>query len=60
MSAEDQPWYRPWREALDRVIAAQMERDRTNAGTPEPEAAEREHDAALVAFRTVAQQIPPH
>jgi hypothetical protein len=25
---EDQPWYARWREALDRVIAAQMARER--------------------------------
>jgi hypothetical protein len=47
---EDQPWHREWREALDRVIAAQMRRDGAKLGTPEREAANREHEAALVAF----------
>jgi hypothetical protein len=32
---EDKPWYHQWREALDRVIAAQMARDGTKADTPE-------------------------
>jgi hypothetical protein len=43
---EDQPWYREWRETLERVIAAQMKRDSTKHGTPEREAADREYDAA--------------
>lgn len=54
---ENQPWYREWREALDRVIGAAMARDRTVAGTPEREAAEREYDAALAEFRRIANQV---
>jgi hypothetical protein len=54
---EDQPWYREWRKALDRVISASMERDRTVAGTPEREAAQRECDAALAAFKKIANQV---
>jgi hypothetical protein len=47
---EDQPWYRQWHEALERVIAAQMARDATKPGTPEREVAERECDASLAAL----------
>jgi hypothetical protein len=54
---EDQPWYREWREALDRVIGASMARDRTVAGTPERAAAQGECDAALAAFRKIANQV---
>jgi hypothetical protein len=54
---EDQPWYREWREALDRVISTTMARDRTVAGTPEREVAEREYDAALAEFRRIANQV---
>ena len=35
MRFEDQPWHQEWREALDRVIAAQMRRDGAKLGTPE-------------------------
>lgn len=52
---EDQPWYQPWREVLDRVIAAQMARDGTKADTPEREAANHEYEAALAAL--LAAQI---
>ncbi len=52
---EDQPWYREWHEALHRVISTA--RDRTVAGTPEREAAEREYDAALAEFRKIANQV---
>ena len=52
---EDQPWwYHQWHEALERVIAAQMGRDSTKPGTPEREAADREYDAALAVFRSIA------
>jgi hypothetical protein len=55
---EDQPWFREWREALDRVISASMERDRRVAGSLEREAAQRECDAALAAFRKmIAKQV---
>jgi hypothetical protein len=54
---EDQPWYREWREALERVISSSMARDRTVAGTPEREAAQRECDAALAAFRKIANKV---
>jgi hypothetical protein len=56
---EDQPWHQEWREALDRVIAAQMRRDGAKLGTPEREAANREHEAALAAFRALAEKIRP-
>jgi hypothetical protein len=51
------PWYPEWRKALGRVIAATMARDATQPGTPEREAAEREYDSALTAFREVANRI---
>ena len=54
---EDQPWYREWREALERIIAASMARDRTMVGTPEREAAQRECDSAMAAFREIANRI---
>ena len=56
---EGQPWHQEWREALDRVIAAQMRRDGAKLGTPEREAANREHEAALVVFRALAEKIRP-
>jgi hypothetical protein len=55
--AEDQPWYAEWHQALERVIAAQMARDSTHPSTPEREIAEREYQAALAVFRSVAEQI---
>jgi hypothetical protein len=55
--AEDQPWYAEWHQALERVISAQMARDSTQAGTPQREIAEREYQAALAVFRSVAEQI---
>jgi hypothetical protein len=54
---EDQPWYPKWREALERVIAAQMKRDSSRVGTPEREEADREYDAAMALFRAVASEI---
>ncbi len=54
---EDQPWYREWRAALERVISTSMARDRTTAGTPEREAANRECDIALEEFRRIANQV---
>jgi hypothetical protein len=54
---EDQPWYREWHEALEGVIATSMARDRTVAGTPEREAAQRECDSAMAAFRDIANRI---
>jgi hypothetical protein len=54
---EDQTWYREWREALERVISSSMARDSTVAGTPEREAAQRECDAALAAFRTIPIRV---
>ena len=54
---EDQPWYREWREALERAIAASMARDATKAGTAEREAAQKECDAALEAFREIANRL---
>jgi hypothetical protein len=45
-----------WREALDRVIAAQMRCDGAKLDTPGREAADREHEAALVVFRALAEK----
>ena len=39
--------------------AAQMKRDGAKLGTPERESANREHEAALVAFRALAEKIRP-
>ena len=52
--AEDQPWYPKWREALERVITAQMN---SRAGTPEREEADREYDTAMALFRASASEI---
>jgi hypothetical protein len=57
LNIEDQPWHREWREALERVIAAQMTRDATKAGTPERQTADRECEAAMSAFREIANRI---
>ena len=54
---EDQPWYPKWREALERVIVAQMKRDSRRAGTPEREEADREYYTAMALFRAVAREI---
>jgi hypothetical protein len=54
---EDRALYQQWRAALERVIAASMARDATMVGTPEREAAQRECDVALAAFRGIANQI---
>jgi hypothetical protein len=53
----DQALYKQWRAAQERVIAASMARDATMVGTPEREAAQGECDAALAAFRDIANQI---
>ena len=53
---EDQPWYSEWKKTMDRVIAALMARDSTEPGTPEREAADREYEAAMAAFRLLAEQ----
>jgi hypothetical protein len=49
--------YPKWREALERVIAAQMKRDSSRVGTPEREEADREYDAAMALFRAIASEI---
>ena len=36
-----------------------MKRDGAKLGTPELESANREHEAALVAFRALAEKIRP-
>ena len=53
---EDQPWYPEWKKTTDRVIAALMARDSAKPGTPEREVADREYEAALAAFRLLAEQ----
>jgi hypothetical protein len=53
----DQAFYKQWRAALERVIAASMARDAMMVGTPEREAAQGECDAALAVFRDMANQI---
>ena len=53
---EDQPWYPKWKEAVERVVEAQMARDSTKPGTPEREG-DREYEAAFAAFRWIAAQI---
>ena len=41
---------------MDRVIGALMARDSTKPDTPEREAADREYEAAIAAFRLLAEQ----
>ena len=55
---EDQPWYLEWKKTVDRVVAARMALDATRTDTPEREAAEREYEVALVAFRLLAEKHP--
>jgi hypothetical protein len=50
-------WYPEWRRALELVISTGVARDRIKWGTPEREAAEREHDNALAIFREAGQSI---
>ena len=45
-----------WKEAAERVVAAQMARDGTKPGTPEREAVDRESEVALAVFRSLAEQ----
>ena len=54
---EDQPWYPRAKEAIERVVAAQMKRDSAESGTAEREAIEREYEAALAAFRSIEAQV---
>jgi hypothetical protein len=53
---EDQPWYPEWKKTIDRVVTARMALDATKSDTPERETAQREYEAALVAFRLVAEK----
>ena len=55
---EDQPWYPEWKKTVDRVVAARMALDATRPDMPEWEAVEREYEAALAAFRLVAEKYP--
>ena len=54
---EDQPWYPEWHAVVDRVVTARIARDSSAAGTPEREAADREYDTALAAFRSAAERF---
>jgi hypothetical protein len=54
---ENQALYEQWRAALERVITASMAREATMVGTLEREVAQRECDAALAAFRDIANRI---
>jgi hypothetical protein len=56
---EDQPWYPEWKRTVDRVVTARMELDATKPGTPEWEAADREYESALAAFRAAADEHRP-
>jgi hypothetical protein len=53
---EDQSWYPEWKKTIDRVVAARMALDATQPGTLERETADREYEAALAAFRLVAEK----
>jgi hypothetical protein len=53
---EDQPWYSEWKKTTDRVIAALMARDSTKQGTRERKAPDREYEAAIAAFRLLAER----
>jgi hypothetical protein len=59
MKYEDQPWYPQWREAVERVGAAQMTRDSAMPG-PDQDRADREYEAALAIFPALAEQIRDH
>jgi hypothetical protein len=54
---EDQPWYPQWRKALEKVMVAQMARDSASPGTPEREAIDREYEAAIASFCSIANQV---
>jgi hypothetical protein len=54
---EDQAWYPEWREVVERVVTARMALDSTKPDTPEREAADREYNAAPVAFRSAAERF---
>lgn len=55
---QDQPWYPEWKKAVDRVVSARMALDATSPDTLGREAAEREYEAALAAFRLLAEKHP--
>jgi hypothetical protein len=46
-----------WRQALERVIAAQMMLDATKPGTPQRQTADQEYEAAIAAFGAIANQV---
>jgi hypothetical protein len=54
---EDQPWYPEWKKVVDRVVTARMVLDSMKPGMPEWEAAEREYEDTLAAFRSAAKQF---
>jgi hypothetical protein len=45
-----------WKEAAERVVAAQMARDGTKLGKPEREAVDRESEVAPAVFRSLAEE----
>jgi hypothetical protein len=54
---ENQSWYPEWKKAVDRVVAARMALDATTPETPERQTADREYQAALTGFRTLAEKL---
>ena len=58
-TTEDDPNYRAWRKAVERVVAARKTLDGTEIGTPERKAAQQEHQAAHAAYMLIAQQMSP-
>jgi hypothetical protein len=59
MPTPTNPNYSVWRKAVERVITARKVLDETMIGTPEREAAEREHRAAHADYMLIAQQMSP-
>ena len=53
---EDQSWYREWKVTMDRVVTARMALDTIKPDAPERPPADREYEAALAAFRLLAEK----
>jgi hypothetical protein len=54
----DQPWYPAWKKSLERLVTTRLALDATKPNTPERKAADREYQAACVAHRMLADQLP--
>lgn len=57
ITVENQPWYPRWRQAVQRLILARETLRDTEEGTPARMEAEIEYQAALSAYKLIADQV---